>query len=231
MSFGSLPWWSTGLGLDVVGILLIVLDRIGPERAEQMGEGLKRLAGDLSFRFWSPGDTIETLQDVYWRRRKGFFFLAGSAMFFVPAFTSALCAHLWPICLYLKGLLYVWVFIGAIFLPAVTACGAIWLFSRRRPCYPTSIDHLFGVAFWVFNRGLLLSIPAVALLLAVPVAANLLLVSSLIRVFATLSLPFARLPLRLSRWAHERYALRLPLLVLGLLLLIAGCTVQIVTTF
>jgi hypothetical protein len=231
MSFGALPWWSAGLGLDIVGILLIILDRVGLQRAEQIGEGLRRLADDLSFRFWNPGEVVEALQDIYWKRRKSFFFIAGSAMFFVPALTSALYAHVWPVRLYLKGLLYAWAFIGAIFLPAVALSGVIWLFTLRRPRYPTVIDHLFGVAFWVFSKGLFLSVPAVVLLLAAPVAANLLIVSLLIDVLVTLCLTLACLPLRLSRWTDERYALRLPLLALGLLLLIAGCTVQIVTTF
>ncbi|MSS72736.1 MAG: hypothetical protein EXS64_14780 [Candidatus Latescibacteria bacterium] len=229
MSFGSLPWWSAGLG--IVGILLIILDRIGLQRAEQVGENLRSLAGDLSFRFWNPGEVVEALQDIYWRRRKSFFFVAGAAMCFVPAFTSTLYTHLWPVRLYLKGLLYAWAFIGAIYLPLMATGGVIWLLTLRSPCYPTGIDHLFGVAFWLLSRGLLLSLPAAVLLLAVPVAAGLLIVSFLTRLFATLALTFACLPLRLSRWTHERYALRLPLLALGFLLLIAGCTVQIVTTF
>jgi hypothetical protein len=87
-----------------------------------------------------------------------------------------------------------------------------------------------GVAFWVFNRGLLLSIPGAVLFLAIPVAANILALSILVDLAGAVSLTLACLPLRLSRWAHDRFALPLPLLALGLLLLIAGCTVQIVTT-
>ena len=231
MTFTAWPWWSAGLGLDIVGILLIILDRIGLPRAEQIGGGLKRLADDLSFRVWDPGDAVETLQDVYWRRRKSFFFVAGAAMFFVPVFASALYEHVWPVRVYLKGLAWAWGFIGATSLVLMAAAGLIYLCTLRRPAYPTSTDHIFGVAFYLFGRGLLLSIPGVVLLIAVPVAANALIVSLLLRTLGALSLPLFCLPLRLSRWTNERYAMRLPLIPLGLLLLLAGCTVQIVTTF
>lgn len=231
MTFTTWPWWSAGLAMDIVGILLIIQDRIGLSRAERLGEGLWRLADDLAFRFWDPGDAVETLQDAYWKRRKSFFFVAGSAMFFVPAFASVLYVRLWPVRLYLKGLVWAWAALGAVFLGLMAAAGLIWVCTLRRQAYPTSIDHLFGVAFYTFNRGLLLSLPGVILFIAAPVAVNALIVSTLLRGLSAISLSLVCFPLRLSRWTHQRYALRLPLIPLGLLLLLAGCTVQIVTTF
>ncbi len=229
--FQPIHGWSTGLGLGIAGILLIILEQVGLPRAERFGVILRRLGGDLFIRLWNPAHVVETMQDIYWKRRKIFLIVGVAAMTFVPAYTTGLYTNLWLVRIYLKGLLYLWTFVGAVYLPLMALGGIIWFFNRGRSTYPTSIDHLFGVAFWIFNRGLLLSVPAIVLLMGVPFAVGLFVVSLSIDLVGILFKILACLPLRISNWTHERYDRRLPLMALGLLLLVAGCTVGIVESF
>lgn len=210
-----------GLLLDLLGVLFISLDLI--TRIDRYEERLRGFLRDLATPLFTPAYLFQTFQDLYFSRRRSFWFLVVIPVLLLPQY-AAWVAQAAPVRLYLQGLGILWLAIGAFCLPLVLLSLLLWAGLCRRSRFPVWVDHLLAVAAFPFRPGLVATLPAAFIFLLLPIVLNLVFIKGLVYVLYAANVLLTHFPMLDP---GRTVALRL----LGVLCLSAGVTVKLIAVF
>lgn len=212
-----------GVSLNLIGVLLIGLDLMGRNRIERFEAQLQGLLRDMAVALFTPAYVFQTFQDLFFKRRVFFWFLALTPVLLLPRYIAWLITT--PVWFYVHGLGILWSIIGAFSLPLVLFSLLLWVCFHRHAGFPVWVDHLLAVAAFPFRPGLVLTLPAAFIFLLLPVLLNFIFIKGLLYVLYAVTVLLWHFPF--LHPARSSLALRL----MGILCLGAGITVQLITMF
>ena len=210
-----------GLLLDLLGVLFISLDLVS--RIDRYEERLRGFLRDLATPLFTPAYLFQTFQDLYFSRRRSFWFLVVIPVLLLPQY-AAWVAQAAPVRLYLHGLGILWLAIGAFCLPLVLLSLLLWTGLCRRSRFPVWVDHLLTVAAFPLRPGLVATLPAAFIFLLLPIVLNLVVVKGLVYILYAANTLLTHFPVLDP---GRTVTLRL----LGVLCLSAGVTAKLIAVF